>query len=330
MAMEVGRTVIGGRHWSERPLSRDGGQKDRSLAMEVGRTVVDGGQKDRSLAMEFGRTIFDGRHWSERSLSDDRDVQSFGIQNVRPAGYDRQRCYKMSSGDNRQKGLIKNIFGIHKKVIVGSSSRPVCTESTSSSQLATQSQPSPPLPTPVASSPHTFYSPDPRLPLPYVTQSTPFYPYYPPPPPHSGPLPYPYPYPYALYIPPPHQPATAPPQPTTGGPSTPAAAEQVTKGCMLIEPDDDTYKAVLGRESTPVELHIHTHKRQEEQQWVDERTRKAFEEYTRIRESQAAVGEGSSGGSTEYSDYRTWLQAEEGMQHDRVYGLGSQAHVYEG
>ncbi|KAH0449745.1 hypothetical protein IEQ34_020437 [Dendrobium chrysotoxum] len=88
-------------------------------------------------------------------------------------------------------------------------------------------------------------------------------------------------------------------------------------------------KAVLGREPTPAELHSHTHKRQEDQRWVDERARKAFE-YTRIRESQTAVGEGSSGGSTEYSDYRTWSQVVGGMQHGRVYGLGSQAYAYEG
>ncbi|KAH0464737.1 hypothetical protein IEQ34_004840 [Dendrobium chrysotoxum] len=53
-------------------------------------------------------------------------------------------------------------------------------------------------------------------------------------------------------------------------------------------------------------------------------------EYTRIRESQTAAGEDSSGGSTEYSDYRTWSQAVGGMQHCRVYGLGSQAYAYEG
>ncbi|KAH0464970.1 hypothetical protein IEQ34_005073 [Dendrobium chrysotoxum] len=89
-------------------------------------------------------------------------------------------------------------------------------------------------------------------------------------------------------------------------------------------------KAVLDREPTPVELHSHTHKRQEDQRWVDERARKAFEEYTRIRESQTAACEGSSGGSTEYSDYCTWSQAVGGMQHGRVYGLDSQAYAYEG
>ncbi|KAL0925108.1 hypothetical protein M5K25_003416 [Dendrobium thyrsiflorum] len=54
------------------------------------------------------------------------------------------------------------------------------------------------------------------------------------------------------------------------------------------------------------------------------------EEYTRLRESQPATGEGSSTGSAEYSEYRIWSQAVEGMQHRRVYGLSSQAHVYEG
>ncbi|KAI0524437.1 hypothetical protein KFK09_003806 [Dendrobium nobile] len=89
-------------------------------------------------------------------------------------------------------------------------------------------------------------------------------------------------------------------------------------------------KASLGREPTPVELHSRTHKRQEDQQWIDERARKAHEEYTRIRETHAALGEGSSGGSVEYSEYRMWSQAVGGMQHGRVYGLGAQAQAYEG
>ncbi|KAH0463315.1 hypothetical protein IEQ34_007897 [Dendrobium chrysotoxum] len=54
------------------------------------------------------------------------------------------------------------------------------------------------------------------------------------------------------------------------------------------------------------------------------------EEYTRLRESQAVAGKGSSAGSTDYSDYRTWLQAVGGMQHGKVYGLGLQAYAYEG
>ncbi|KAH0448148.1 hypothetical protein IEQ34_021948 [Dendrobium chrysotoxum] len=79
-------------------------------------------------------------------------------------------------------------------------------------------------------------------------------------------------------------------------------------------------KHVLGREPTPVELHSHTHKWQEDQQWVDERARRAY----------AAAGEGSSAGSIDYSDYRTWSQEVGGMHHGSVYGLGSQAYAYEG
>ncbi|KAL0915679.1 hypothetical protein M5K25_016116 [Dendrobium thyrsiflorum] len=52
-------------------------------------------------------------------------------------------------------------------------------------------------------------------------------------------------------------------------------------------------------------------------------------EYTRLRESQAAAGEGPSGGSAEISDYHTWSQAVGGVQHGRVYGLGSQAYTHE-
>ncbi|KAH0454554.1 hypothetical protein IEQ34_016478 [Dendrobium chrysotoxum] len=89
-------------------------------------------------------------------------------------------------------------------------------------------------------------------------------------------------------------------------------------------------KQVLGIKPTPAELHSHTHKRQEDLQWIDERARRAYEDYTRLRESQAAAGEGSSAGSIDYSDYRTWSQAVGGMQHGRVYGLGSQAYAYEG
>ncbi|KAH0436151.1 hypothetical protein IEQ34_026471 [Dendrobium chrysotoxum] len=324
---------------------------------------------------------------------------------------------KMASADDRQRGLIKNIFHrCSKKVAV---SRPAYTEGTFSSQPATQSQPSPHIPTSTASSPQ-FYSPDPHLPSPNLTQTTPFYPYYLPPPYHGAHPPYPYP----PYVPPPSQPATVPPQLTTAGPSYPAAAEQATEGRMLIEPDGDTQKDfywlpqhnvkirknfkkhgltsmrdiftdirksgqrslwigegvwaelssawgsldytrrrdqnrqnrasdvgglgsslhtggsvphtehrrclstnicllqkhVLGRELTPVELHSHTHKRQEDQQWIDKHARRAY----------AVVGEGSSAGSTDYSDYRTWSQAVGGMQHGRVYRLGSQTYAYEG
>ncbi|XP_020704969.1 uncharacterized protein LOC110115902 [Dendrobium catenatum] len=76
-------------------------------------------------------------------------------------------------------------------------------------------------------------------------------------------------------------------------------------------------KEMLGREPTHVELHSHTHKRQEDQQWIDERGKKS-------------PCEGYSGGSVEYSEYRIWSQAIGGMQHGRVYGLGLQAQAYEG
>ncbi|KAL0928401.1 hypothetical protein M5K25_000279 [Dendrobium thyrsiflorum] len=59
--MEVGRTVVGGRRRSERPLSvGDRGQKDHCLETEVERTVVSkGGQNDRSRrATEVGKTVF--------------------------------------------------------------------------------------------------------------------------------------------------------------------------------------------------------------------------------------------------------------------------------
>ncbi|XP_020677843.1 uncharacterized protein LOC110096305 [Dendrobium catenatum] len=156
----------------------------------------------------------------------------------------------------------------------------------------------------------------------------------------------------------PPQPATAPPQPTTEGRiliepdgDTFNSSKQPTyKIRYIIRSKYDTpyiswkkvskevrdmwfrefEKEVLDREPTPVELHSRTHKQQEEQQWVDERARKAYEEYTRLRESQAAAGECPSGGSAEYFDYRNWLQAVGRMQHNRVYGLGSQAYAYEG
>ncbi|KAH0457530.1 hypothetical protein IEQ34_012845 [Dendrobium chrysotoxum] len=46
-----------------------------------------------------------------------------------------------------------------------------------------------------------------------------------------------------------------------------------------------------------------------------------LDEYTRLQESQTAAGEGPSGGTIEYSEYRIWLQAVGGMQHGRFYGL---------
>ncbi|PKU75808.1 hypothetical protein MA16_Dca018309 [Dendrobium catenatum] len=56
----------------------------------------------------------------------------------------------------------------------------------------------------------------------------------------------------------------------------------------------------------------------------------SIEEYTQLQETHAASGEGSSGGSVEYSEYHIWSQAIGGMQYGRVYDLGSQAQAYEG
>ncbi|KAI0492765.1 hypothetical protein KFK09_027041 [Dendrobium nobile] len=88
-------------------------------------------------------------------------------------------------------------------------------------------------------------------------------------------------------------------------------------------------KEILGREPTSVELHTRTHQRREDQQWVDHRAR-VFEEYTLLRESQNVASEGSSAASTNCSDYNIWPQAVGGMHKDRIYGLGLQAHAFEG
>ncbi|KAI0488614.1 hypothetical protein KFK09_028453 [Dendrobium nobile] len=276
----------------------------------------------------------------------------------------------MASGEVPSRGLIKNIFNRRTKKSTAGPLRPLRTEGTTLAQPATQPQPTTqpqpatqPLPTHGSGSPQ-FYSPDPRFPSPDPGQSTPFYPYHTPPPYAGAPPTYQFtPYAPPYYPPPPHQPATT-------GPSTAAAAEQETDGRMLIAPEawgSEKYsrrrdqnrqnrasdvgglgsslhtggsvphtehrrhlKAMLGREPTPVELHSRTHKRQEDQQWIDERSRKAYEDYTRLRETHAASSEGSSGGSVEYSEYRIWSQVVGGMQHGRVYGLGAQAQAYKG
>ncbi|KAI0531065.1 hypothetical protein KFK09_000615 [Dendrobium nobile] len=218
-----------------------------------------------------------------------------------------------------------------------------------------------PLPTPGASS-SQFYSPDPRFPSPDPGQSTPFYPYYTPPPYAGAPPTYPFP-PYAppYYPPPLHQPATAGPS------TTATAEQEIDGRMLIAPEGDTFYsskqpthkirdiiwsrfdapyvswkkvpkevremwfrefeKEMLGREPTPVELHSRTHKRQEDQQLIDERARKAHEEYTRLRETHAASGEGSSGGSVEYSEYRIWSQAVGEMQHGRVYDLAELEQV---
>ncbi|KAL0908019.1 hypothetical protein M5K25_022482 [Dendrobium thyrsiflorum] len=135
MATEVGRTVLRGRQWSERPLSGDGGQKDhsrratvwseRSLsddegqkdrswqATVVGKTVVcqqrseglfsasDSGQKGRCLAMEVGRTVFGERHWLERSLSGDGGRKDTSCDNECILEHDVEFCYSVGDGGRK-------------------------------------------------------------------------------------------------------------------------------------------------------------------------------------------------------------------------------------
>ncbi|KAL0909979.1 hypothetical protein M5K25_020897 [Dendrobium thyrsiflorum] len=225
----------------------------------------------------------------------------------------------MASGKEPNRGLIKNIYKMCNKKVTGGPSRSVHTQGISYTQPATHSQPAThtQLATHTQSTAH-----NPHLPSLDATHSTLFYPYYPPPP-YGGPPAYPYPLYISPYYPPP------PLSLLQVDLRTAAVAEQTTDGRMLIAPDGDMYKEMLGREPTPVELHSHTHKWHEDQQWIDERARKAHE-YTRLRESQAAVGESPSGGSVEYSEYHIWSQAVGGMQYGRVYGLGSQAQAYEG
>ncbi|KAL0912887.1 hypothetical protein M5K25_016301 [Dendrobium thyrsiflorum] len=187
----------------------------------------------------------------------------------------------------------------HSKKVTGGPHKSLHTQGTSSTQPATPTQPAShtqpathttSLPTPPRASSPQFYSGDPRFPSPDATQSTPFYPYYPPPP-YGGPPAYPYP----PYIPPYYPPP--PPQPAIGGRSTAAAAEQTTDGRMLIAPKGDTYDApYISWKKIPKEVR---------DMWF----REFEEEYTRLRESQAAAGEGPSGGSVEYSEYRVHMVA---------------------
>ncbi|KAL0922833.1 hypothetical protein M5K25_006858 [Dendrobium thyrsiflorum] len=164
------------------------------------------------------------------------------------------------SGEEPNRGLIKIFFNRHNKKVTSGPSRFVHTQGTSSTLPATHtqpvthtqqtahSQPTTSLPTTPGVSSLQLYSADPRFPSleprfpspdlrflsPDATQSTPFYPYYPPPPYGDPPA-----YPYPPYVPPYYPPP--PPQPATSGPSTAAAAEQTTDGRMLIAPDGDTF-----------------------------------------------------------------------------------------
>ncbi|KAL0906706.1 hypothetical protein M5K25_025221 [Dendrobium thyrsiflorum] len=88
-------------------------------------------------------------------------------------------------------------------------------------------------------------------------------------------------------------------------------------------------KEYLGREPTPLELHARTHQHRVDHQWVDEKARKAHDDFIRLREGQPSTCERSSLGSTQYSEYHMWSEAVGGRQNGRVYGLGSQGYVIE-
>ncbi|KAI0499506.1 hypothetical protein KFK09_017710 [Dendrobium nobile] len=89
-------------------------------------------------------------------------------------------------------------------------------------------------------------------------------------------------------------------------------------------------KEHLGREPTPLELHTRTHQHQADHQWVDEKSKKAHDDFVRARESRQSTGEGSSSGSAHISEYQTWSEVVGGRQRGRVYGMGSQAFAIEG
>ncbi|KAI0502377.1 hypothetical protein KFK09_017326 [Dendrobium nobile] len=89
-------------------------------------------------------------------------------------------------------------------------------------------------------------------------------------------------------------------------------------------------KEHLGREPTPLELHTRTHQHQADQQWVDEKSKKAHDDFLRARESRQSTGEGSSSGSAHTSEYQTWSEVVGGRQRGRVYGMGSQTFAIEG
>ncbi|KAI0497236.1 hypothetical protein KFK09_020459 [Dendrobium nobile] len=73
-------------------------------------------------------------------------------------------------------------------------------------------------------------------------------------------------------------------------------------------------KEYLGRESTP-----RTHQHQADHQWVDEKAKKAHDDFIRTRESRQSTGEGSSSGSSQISEYHTWPDVVGGKQRGRVY-----------
>ncbi|KAI0530795.1 hypothetical protein KFK09_000343 [Dendrobium nobile] len=80
-------------------------------------------------------------------------------------------------------------------------------------------------------------------------------------------------------------------------------------------------KEHLGREPTPLELHTRTHQHQADQRWVDEKAKKAHDDFVRARDSRQSTGEGSSSGSAHISEYHTWSEVVGGRQKGRVVHL---------
>ncbi|KAL0926166.1 hypothetical protein M5K25_004559 [Dendrobium thyrsiflorum] len=125
-----------------------------------------------------------------------------------------ERELKMASGEEPNRGLIKTFFNRHSKKGTSSTQPATPTQPVSHTQPATHTTS---LPTPPGASSLQCYSGDPRFPSTYprfpsvdlrfpsldATQSTPFYPYYPPPP-YGGP---------PAYLHPPYVPPYYPPPP---------------------------------------------------------------------------------------------------------------------
>ncbi|KAI0496376.1 hypothetical protein KFK09_022692 [Dendrobium nobile] len=63
-------------------------------------------------------------------------------------------------------------------------------------------------------------------------------------------------------------------------------------------------KEHLGREPTPLELHTRTHQHQADNQWVDEKSKKAHDDFVRARESRQSTSKGSSYGSAHIFEYQ--------------------------
>ncbi|XP_020695613.1 uncharacterized protein LOC110109062 [Dendrobium catenatum] len=62
---------------------------------------------------------------------------------------------------------------------------------------------------------------------------------------------------------------------------------------------------------------------------VDEKAKKAHDDFVRARESHQSTGEGSSSGSAHTFEYHTWSDVVDGRQRGQIYGLGLQGYAYE-